>query len=312
MSKVVFEIHESLKVKNSPFSVEGSTARFEFTNEFQLPAETVAFIDKKPTRIRFLMDCDTIILEEQIKRGIPADRQPTDEERKMLTFIGARLIADDEEWENLVLYIRSAPWFDEYKGTRPAGSRIIYTEYKQALVEETALDFERLVHKAKGWILDAKRTACIDILRLYAAGGTVSVQLDLKTIKLRLMELATSNPSFILDGVKSGRDKLVVLVSKAVDYGFLNLDVAGFLALVTTPGGEPQPFQKVGETGGRKGKLEKAVVFFESEDGKAYKEQLQGLVREFEASNPSDEGSEEAVANTADKEKGGDATSDKK
>lgn len=276
------------RVKNSPFFIEGSNVPFDIVSEFPIPTETDAFDEAgNPIRIRFVMGCNTIIKEEQVRRGWPENRRPTDTERELLTFRAGMLTVPDG-YPFLEQYLSTAPWFktkDEvedpsFRARRPFGSRVIYQSYDQDQLDDEALDFEAMVTEARNYIQRGSREELVNLYRLAKPGGTVNPQIDAKTIKLELLKMAQQTPEFILKGIKGAREELVVVVSKALDYGILSLDTIGKLMMKKNK--KWTAVASVPDVGGRMQKTERVVALFEQTDYKPLLTDVKNSIQVFE------------------------------
>jgi hypothetical protein len=288
-----------------------SNQQFDIVTEFPLPTETdIIDEDGNPKRIRFIAGCDTIYKEDQVKRNWPEKRKPTQTERDLLTFKGGVLVVPDG-YPQLEKFLEAAPWFtneDEKAGKsarkRPVGSRIIYELYDQEAINTEELDFEDRVTEARQYIQKAGREDLVSLYRLSKPGSKVSPQIDTKSLKLNLLALANENPEFILKGMKGTQEHKVVLVSKAIDYGILNLDTIGKVMLKKMATGKSAVVANVPDVGGRQQKMERVIALLDQKDYAFLLKDIKTEIKAFEEANP-------VADEEADKDAAGKGTSEK-
>lgn len=276
-----FTIVKENRVSNSPFTVEGTDMKFDITHEHPIPLETQAFDAKGiPITIRFIMGCNEIDKNKQIAMGYAEDRPPTATERAMTTFLGGMLTVP-ENYGNLENYMTLAPWFRDVKN-RPPNSRIIYELYDQEAIDEDNLEMEGLITDARQTVLKGGRDTLISLLRLSRPGGVIDPNYDVKRARLDLLEIANTNPDFILKNVKAVKNDSLVLISKAVDYAILNLETPGKLLMKSKTNGKLVEIARISDSGGRNSKIERTSAFFESEAGKLVFEEVKRGIKDFE------------------------------
>jgi hypothetical protein len=290
MALKTYTITKENRVTNSPFYIEGSDMKFDVTHQFPLPTETIT-VDKEGRQkvIRFIAGCDTIDKSEQVKRGYPEKRKATATERMMLTFLGGMLSVPDG-YSNLENYLDEAPWFvepdaeSESKKIRPPHSRKVYELYDQEKIDDDNLDFETMVTEARTAIINADRNTLVSLLRLSRQGGVVDANINMKQVKLQMLELANNNPDFILKNITTVKNDATVLVSKAIDYGILNVDTPGKLMIKKKVGENYEEVTKIADFGGRGAKIDRVVAFFEGDLGKLIFGEVKNRISQFEAS----------------------------
>jgi hypothetical protein len=143
----------------------------------------------------------------------------------MLTFLGGMLSAP-ENYKNLENYLEAAGWFTglpgkEHLHMRPPNVRILYTIYDQSKIDEEELDMESLITDARTIILKAGKATLLNLMRLNRPGSVIDQNIDVKQVKLQLLEVANTNPDFILKSIKTAKNDINVLISKAIDYSDL-------------------------------------------------------------------------------------------
>lgn len=282
-----YTISKENRVQNSPFFVEGSNMAFDIVNEYPLPLECDTFDEKgNPIRIRFIMGCDTIIKEEQVRKGYPENRRSTEQEREMLTFKGG-MLSLPEGYKIAEKYLAACPWFKDKKGPRPFNSRIIFEEYSQDRIDSDALNTEALITEARSIVIKGKRADLLAILRLSRAGQVVDPNMDIKALRLNLLEIANSQPEFILKNIKNAKEQLIVQVSKACDYGLMNIDSTGKLLYKQATGFST--VANISDAGGRQQKMERVVAYLESEEGAALLSQMRRDIKQFEKGDDDDD-----------------------
>lgn len=286
-----YTITKENRVTNSPFTIEGSNMKLDITHELPVPAETVCITPEGQQRaIRFISGCDTIFIDEQVKLGFPLKRKPTATERAMLTFIGGMNTIPDG-YGNLEKYFEMAPWFvgtpeQERTKRRPPNSRKIYEIYDQEKIDTDNLNFEEFVTEARMIVNKGDKDTLVSLLRLSRPGGVVDPNISIRQLKLQLLELANTNPDFILKNVTTVKNDRMVIVSKGIDYGILNIEAAGWVRMLNSVTGKYDDVARIPDFGGRSAKLERTVAFFESQPGQTTFSELKNRIAEFErASN---------------------------
>ena len=278
-----YTITKENRVSNSPYSLEGSNIPFDITAQYPLPPETTTFdADGTPKEIRFILGCKTIDKQEQIRMGYAPNRKPTATERELLTFWGGMLSVPDS-YKVLEEYVESAGWFKEKEGPRAPNTRIIYERYDQAAIDDEAVEEETLITTARMYVLKASRATLESLLRLVNPGAPVDPSVTINTLRLTCTELANRSPDFVLKGIRQGRENIMVTVSKAIDYEFLNIDSTGKLLIQN--GADKTKFEflaNIPDAGGRHQKIERVVSFFEDPDNKAVYSEIKKKVKEVD------------------------------
>jgi hypothetical protein len=290
MATKTYTITKSNRVANSPFTIEGSDMVIDITHEFPVPAETVAIIDGKQKSIRFIMGCESIYLDEQVKMGWPLKRNPSAQERAMLTFLGG-MNSIPEGYSNLEKYLEAAPWFqgdaeEEKKKKRPPHSRILYQIHDQEQIDGEELEFEDFVTEARSLIKKGDKETLLGLLRLSRPGGMVDSNISVRQLKLQLLEVANRNPDFILKSSKTVKNDKTVLVSKAIDYGILNIDSPGKVLIQNkTNTSKFQELARIPDFGGRSAKIDRVVAYLDSDEGKPVLSEITRRCEDFEKVN---------------------------
>lgn len=287
MATKTYTITKENRVPNSPFTIEGSNIPIDLTHELPVPAETVAIVNGRQRAIRFIMGCDTIFVDEQVKLGWPLKRNPTAQERSLLTFLGG-MNTIPEGYSNLENYLESAPWFvgteeQEKNKQRPPHARKLYTVYDQDKIDGEELEFEEFVTEARSLINDADKETLIGLLRLSRPGFVVDMNISVRQLKLRLLEIANTNPDFILKSSKIVKNDRTVIVSKALDYGILNIDSPGKLLIRSAT--NPAKFQEVAripDFGGRNTKIDRVAAYLNTPEGKTVLTEIKKRCADFE------------------------------
>ncbi len=203
MSKTrVYEIHQTMRVSNSPYMLENTNIKYDITPEFTLPNSVTALIDGEPVELRFIARAKSIFKRQQIKEGWAEVYRATDADKKFLTFENGRLEIPEEQ-QNAWKFLEASPWFDEYSHARMTGTRIIYKRVDTGKDAEKRLKDIDLVLDAKLVVRKLEPEAAKDLLRLSKPNRILSPQLTISDIKLQLNDLAENDPEFIINGVKS-------------------------------------------------------------------------------------------------------------
>lgn len=281
MSKIKrYELSQQVRVSNSPFSVEGTNIKYDITAEFPIPNECTAFVNGKPVQYRFLANCDTIIKKDQIAQGWANKIPQTDLERTLLTFRAGILEVNSETYANLGEYIEKAPWNEINKATKGRNTKTLYKLIDTESEHKAANDFDTRVAKAILSLKDLKQPQLRNLLRLRTPSRKLPVTITPNEINKQLIDIAKVDPDFINNGIKTNRDKVAIMVSKAVDFDIIKLDTVGFVSLNVND--QVKPIFPANETGGRGRKLEKTIEFFEGEEGKQYLEVINELIEKAE------------------------------
>jgi hypothetical protein len=288
---IVYTITAQNRIKNSPFFVEGTDMVFDLVDQFPLPTMTSTFDkDGNPKNIRFIQGCTTIDVEEQIKLGYPMLRNPSDTERRLLTFFGG-FLSVPEGYTTLKDYVDMAPWFEDKEGPRPPDSRVLYEIYDQDQVDEDNLTMEAMVLEAKNAVMGGSRDLIISLMRLNRPSQVIDPNINIRQAKLEMLRVAELNPDFVLKGIKSAQNDLTVIVSKAVDYGILNLDTTGKIKMKNRSG-KDEVVTSIPDNGSRNQKMERTCAWFEGE-GKTILAEVRTRVKEYEVRNGLDDDEDE-------------------
>ena len=260
---------------------------FDVVNQFPKPAQTDSIdANGEPVTLRFIAGCKEIVKEKQIAKGWPEKRRPTETEREMLTFWGGMLTVPDG-YDHLSEYLVDGPWFKGDKNKkRPPNSRVIFEEYNQELIDDDNFDFEELITTARGIVTKGTRETISALMYLNRPGSVIDPNFNLKQAKLALMEVANKNPDFIIKGFNTAKNDITVIVSKAIDYGILDIATHGKVKIKSMADENKfEELTRVVDTGGRNLKIERTCAFLQTEEGKASLAEIKQRVKKYEIDN---------------------------
>ncbi len=269
MARKVYILTELMRSTHSGFWVEGTDIEMDYPDKYPLPMETEVLDKGRPIMIRVLPYCPYLEKEKQVKNGFPVNYAFTDQERDRLTFKFARLELDDQKDKIFVEYLEKTPWFEgnEDAKTRPTTKTIFRSFDEDALVNSEIAD-EELVVRAKNLVFGLDDSAVRNLFRLANPGLNRNDGLiTLAKMKKNLLEVAEVNPEFILNGVKSNRDKVVVTVSRALEDKIISLDFPGQVALFNTKKNEWQELVSVSDGLSPENKFDRTVDYLQTEAG---------------------------------------------
>lgn len=219
-----------------------------------------------------------------MKRGFAMDQKYNDSDRTKLTFKFGRLELDEERDKNYIGYIERAAWFrgnEEKK--RFLNTKTIYELYDEDRLLETEIDNEAAIVKAKGVVLGLEDGGIRDLYKLAVGGNYKETNTTFRQMKRHLLNVAENNASFIIDGVKAGRDEAVVALNKGLEYKIASLDYAG-MASIKGATGEMEPWIDASDAGGRENKFNRVVDYLVTVEGKIELATLKDQIAKYEDS----------------------------
>lgn len=279
----VYILSEAMRVSQSPYYMEGTDMQYDIPEEYPLPMETVVFEDGVPVELRCIPSSQYVEKQKQIeleKRS--ADWDPSDNDRKLVTFQHGRLV---DPGSNKVVseFLRRAGWLDTNAANRGPNTKVIYQVFDEEDLLEKELTKEEAIQKAINIVM-ALEDAAMEDLYMLSVPGTPTVQgLSKKRIKVHLIDVARNNPDFIFNGAKSARDKASIAVHKAIEYRILTLDMPGFVSITSVRKvGEWEPLMELTDAGGSNGKFDRFVEYLLTDAGKPYLKVIEDRVKEKE------------------------------
>lgn len=271
-----------MRAAKSGFYVEGTDLEMDFPDQYPLPLETDVIENGTPKSLRYLPFCDTIDLKEQLARGFPLKYTWNERDRDKLTFRYGRLELDSERDKMELALVESAAWLvgNEDKKRYP-NQKTIYLAYDEDAILDKEIERETVAHQAIGAVLALEENQVRDLYRLAVGGNYKETNVTMKQMKRHLMNVANANPDFILDGVRKGRDEIVVLANKALEYKVISLDYSGTVAIYGAKE-EYEPLIELSEAGGREAKFNRFIDFLASEDGATELSVIKDKVKQLE------------------------------
>lgn len=269
MAKKVFILTEIMRSSKSGYFIEGTDIAMDFPDKYPLPLETEVLEKGVPVALRCLPHCGYLEKEKQIKNGFPQHYQWSDADRDRVTFKHRRMELDDKRDKIFLDYVERVGWMEgnEEKKVRQTTKTIFMPYDEDVLLNREIADEEQVVG-AKNYIFNMKDG---ELRKLYHLANPATSRNDglvtLAAMKKHLLQIAEVNPAFILNGIKSSRDKLIVLVSQAVDANVVSFDFPGQVALYDPIANDWVSLINVNDIGGIDEKFDRLVEYLQTEQG---------------------------------------------
>ena len=283
MSNKVYILSDEMRASKSGFYVEGTDIEMDYPDAYPLPMETEVLEDSGPIALRVLPNCPYLEKELQIKNGYPAVYKYTDNDRKKITFNHARLELDEKRDKLYIEYIDRSAWLkgNEQKKTR-ASTRTICQVYDESILINAELEVEEMVHLAKTKVFALSESETKDLYRLSVGGNFVESSVSPKQMKRHLLAVAEHNPEFITSGIKTTRDRLTVLVNKAVEYKILSFNTPGKVNLYVEASNDWVSLLDISDAQGTQQKVDKFIEYLMTDMGQAELSIIENRVKEKE------------------------------
>jgi hypothetical protein len=283
MSNKVYILSDEMRASKSGFYIEGTDIEMDYPDAYPLPMETEVLEETGPIALRVLPNCPYLEKELQIKNGYPAVYKYTDNDRKKLTFTHARLELDEKRDKLYIEYIERSAWKkgNEGKKTRQT-TRTICQEYNEEILINAEIEAEEMIHIAKTKVFALSEAETKDLYRLSVGGNFVESNVSPKQMKRHLLSIAEHNPEFITAGIKTTRDKINVLLNKAVEYKIVSFITPGKVTLYVEASNEWVPLLDISEAQGPQAKIDKFVEYLMTDMGQAELSIIENRVKERE------------------------------
>lgn len=280
----VYILSETMRSSKGGFYIEGTDIEMDFPDEYPLPMTCEVIEDGGPVGLRVLPFCKTILVSEQIQQGFPRDYKFNQADRDKLTFKMGRLSLREQRDDQFIAYVERAYWLKGNEKKRvSATNKTVYELYDEDKILQGEIDELELAVKAQSAVIGMKESQLRELYKLSVGGNfNETVSIGLKHMRKHLLDIAAVNPGFISDGVRKGRDEVVVLLNNALEFGVVTLNVDGMVGYKTEASVEFDPWFEMTEAGGKQAKFERTVDFLLSDDGKAYTSALKDLVKKGE------------------------------
>ena len=267
MAKRVYILTDLMRSSKSGYFIQGTDIQMDYPDAYPLPMETEVLENGVPVALRLLPTCGYLEREKQIKNGFPDNYKWTQKDRQKVTFKFRRLELDDKRDKIYVEYVERAGWLagNEDRKARDT-TKTIYERFDEDAILDSEIEDEALVVKAKNLVLDLEDPDIRNLYRLSNPGKFEGL-VTLKQMKRSLLDIAEQNPTFIVNGIKSNRDKLVVLVSRALETGIVSLDFPGAVAVFNPAKKDWENLINASDIGGQEEKLERLIDHLNTETG---------------------------------------------
>lgn len=269
--KRVYILTEMMRSSKSGFFIEGTDIQMDYPDAYPLPFETEVIENGMPVAIRLLPHCSFLEKEQQIQKGYPEKYQYNDTDRKRLTFLFRRLELDESRDKIYIEFLERAAWKEgnELKKSRDT-TKTIYLEYDEDAEMNAFIADESLVNKAKTLVFDLEDSELRNLYRLANPGVNRNDGLiRMGHMRKHLLDVAAVNPEFILNGVKTNRDKIIVLLSRALEQRLISMDFPGTIVIYNDVEKEFNDLLSVSDNYSREDKLEKLADYLLTPQGAA-------------------------------------------
>lgn len=269
MSKTVYILADQMRVSQSPFYGEGTNIQYDIPDEYPLPHETVVVKNGKPMVIRCIPQSQYLEKAKQIsEEKWPVDWEPSEADRQLLTFKHGRL-EDSGKLMVVTEYLKAVGWNEENEKDRPDNMKTIFVRFDESKLLEEQLSKEDMIFEATKAIYGLSDKQIEELYLLSLPGATLTADTGLSKMKMHLLNTARVAPEFIKNGIKDPRDKMNVLLHKALKYNILTLNMAGFVSIEDEKRpGDWEPLLELNEAGGPEGKFNRFVDFLLTSEGK--------------------------------------------
>lgn len=283
MAKKVYILSDEMRASKSGFYVEGTDIEMDYPDNYPLPMETEVIENDIPVSLRILPNCGYLEKEKQRKEGYPETYKYTDADRKKLTFHHARLILDEKKDRMWIEYVERAGWFEgNEKAKARQNTRTIYKLYDEDALIDKELEHEELITRAKSKVLGLEVAELKDLYRLSVGGNYNDALISIKMMRRHLMSIAEGNPEFVMEGINTTRDRLVVLLNKAVSYKILTFDIPGQVSYKSEASSEWVNIISISEAQGSVNKFNKFLDYLMTDMGQTELSIIENKVNELD------------------------------
>jgi hypothetical protein len=259
---------DSMRSTKTGFFIEGTDIAMDFPDIYPLPMQTEILEDGRPVALRLLPYCPYLEVEKQIKNGFPAHYVWNDTDRRKLSFKFRMLELDDQQDKIWVEYLERSAWKEGNEDKKPRQTtKTIFQAYdKEAIINAEIAD-ETLIIRAKNVVLDLDDSPLRNLYRLANPGLKADSMVRVAAMRKYLLDLASINPPFILNGIKSNTDRIVVLVSRAIEARIISLEFPAQVCMFNESSNEYIKMISANDAGGQEEKFDRVVDYLLTEQG---------------------------------------------
>lgn len=257
-----------MRSAKSGFFVEGTDISMDYPDNYPLPLETEVIENGKPMVLRCLPHCSYLEKEKQIKNGFPEKYRWSSSDQRKVTFHHRRLEVDDKRDKIFVEFLERSPWIEgnESKKVRD-NTKTIYQIYDEDALVNAEIADEAAITKAKNMVFALKDSELRNLYRLANPGVKTDGLIRLNQMRRYLLDVAQSSPEFIMQGIKTNHDKIIVLCSQAVEENIVNLNFPGQIAIFNQAGNTWEQLIPCSDGGGPEDKFDRLIEYLETEQG---------------------------------------------
>jgi len=266
--KKTYILTEIMRSSKSGFFIEGTDIAMDYPDEYPVPMETEVLEKGRPISLRLLPHCPYLEREKQLKNGFPQRYTWNDVDRRKLTFRHRMLELDDKRDAIWVEYLDRSAWIKGNEDKKPRNTtKTLFEVYNyDAIIEEEILDESRII-KAKNTVLELEDSALRNLYRLANPGTRPDSMIKLNQMRKYLLQVAANAPDFIINGIKTNADRIVVLISRAIEERIVSLEFPASVALFHPGTNEWQKMITVNDTGGQEDKFDRLVDYLQTDAG---------------------------------------------
>lgn len=278
--KVVFLLDESMKAAKCGHFIEGTDIEMDIPDEYPLPTTTRILEDGVPVDLRWLPTTNIIEYNKQIEAGFKERFEYSDLARKTLTFIFGRMELDEVRDKGAIEFVKRAGWIrGNEKSKYEESQRTIYFLYDKTREIEEENTFDEKVANAITLIAGMKEQQIRNLYLLSRNITSADNAIELRDMKRHLMDIAKSNPDFIVEKIESLTDKIILIATKALEYKIIDMEAAGMVGLVSpTNATDYSSLAEISDTGGLAAKFDRFVQWLMLDESEETLLTIKGLV----------------------------------
>lgn len=198
--------------------------RLKAASQFRFPSISSTVIDGKIVKIRYIQGADTIIMEEQDKRGI----KPNPQEDLVIFLHGDLPVANDFQNAALFTYLTVTSG----NSLSPVKVPSVQPAFKEFVPSKEASNFlkeESAKHEAESLVLalynDKGKVTTYEEERILMLCNVFGVRADSMSEKVKALFMkAKSNPEAFLAGIGNSQNMYLAEVREAITLGVINID----------------------------------------------------------------------------------------
>lgn len=269
-----------MRTSRSPYFAEGTDINYDIPSEYPIPNQCQVIDGGVPVELRYLPNSAFIKKQDQMKKENRPERVPYDDDGT-LTFKFGRLMLDDKRHKTAIDYLDKAPWNKKNEDSRPYGSKIIFEEYdEQAILKKEIAETGQMLEAIKAVM--AMDETKLNNVYIIATAGTAADAADASFEKKQrhLINVAQSNPGFILNGIQSVRNDIVISVTNAINKKLVDMTVNGWVTMRSaTNETQYEQWIEMSDSGGQEAKMNRLVDYLQTDEGAKQHEVLKNRLK---------------------------------